>query len=218
MKRSILLFIVVLFYMCNNESNRKPLTQSGLIESKIAAPSGSGNQKIMLMSEINKIANARVDTDSTTTAFMKVFDSTAMSLSTHFFLSNDQNLLLEEIQKTIFSKWKIQYCSADTDSRYSIPGCVFKRKKGSAVGITLLYLLFAEKLDLPLHAAKIGNHHFMVFNNGKMKFNIEPSKNGTITPDSWYLENATDSIPGKQIHLMNNDEFIKTYRQIVCSK
>jgi hypothetical protein len=214
-KRLFILPVIFLICVCDKDLGQKSTSQSGLIESKIAVPGGGANQKLMLLSEINKIDNSLVNSDSTTAVFMKTFDSTVMCLSTRFFVNSDHNQLLQEIKKTIFTKWKIQYCSSEQDYRYCVPGCVLNGKKGSAAGITFLYLLFADRLDLPLHAIKVGSHWFVRYDNGKIKYNIEPSKSGDIFPDSWYIENYAVQISDKHFYIMKNDDVISEYRQII---
>jgi len=68
-----------------------------------------------------------------------------------------------------------------------LPSDVIDRKQGYCVGIAALYLLVAERLDLPIHAVATPSHVFLRFDDGAARINIETLQGGASVPDEQYI-------------------------------
>jgi regulator of sirC expression with transglutaminase-like and TPR domain len=66
---------------------------------------------------------------------------------------------------------------------------VLDRKHGSCLGLSLLYLLMSEDLDLPIDGVVVPNHFFVRYNDGKKQWNIEATQEGTILGQDYYVRN-----------------------------
>jgi len=67
-----------------------------------------------------------------------------------------------------------------TGPEYGMIDLVLKEKKGNCLGLVSLYLMIADKLNLPIEAQTISSHILLVYDDGKTKFYIETTTLGTI--------------------------------------
>lgn len=74
----------------------------------------------------------------------------------------------------------------DTTLASSIPTYVLARKRGSCLGLVLLYLGLGQRLDLPLHPVFLPGHVFVRYGEGTGARNIETLRSGIARPDSFY--------------------------------
>jgi len=68
-----------------------------------------------------------------------------------------------------------------------LPSRVIERKRGYCVGIAALYLVLAERLDLPIYAAATPTHVFLRYDDGASRINIETLQRGASVPDQQYV-------------------------------
>ena len=68
-----------------------------------------------------------------------------------------------------------------------LPSRVFARRQGYCVGIAALYLLVAERLDLPMYAVATPSHVFLRYDDGTVRINIETLQGGANIPDEQYI-------------------------------
>jgi regulator of sirC expression with transglutaminase-like and TPR domain len=73
------------------------------------------------------------------------------------------------------------------DLRNLIPSSVLERRTGYCVGVAALYLLVAERLDLPLHAVATPSHVFVRWESDSARVNIETLQGGAEIPDEQYM-------------------------------
>ncbi|MBD3322252.1 MAG: tetratricopeptide repeat protein [Chitinivibrionales bacterium] len=88
----------------------------------------------------------------------------------------------------IYLKWGIGFDSNRTDIRSLLPHTILRKKKGSCLGVSLLFLILAEQLDIPLHGVIIPTHFFVRYDNGTTRFNLEPNRKGYVYTDTRYQE------------------------------
>jgi tetratricopeptide (TPR) repeat protein len=66
--------------------------------------------------------------------------------------------------------------------------CVLRDRVGNCLGLTLLYLAVAERLDLPIRAVETPEHVFVRWDDGTHRRNIELTAGGVEHPDDWYAD------------------------------
>jgi tetratricopeptide (TPR) repeat protein len=87
-----------------------------------------------------------------------------------------------------------------------------ERKQGYCVGIASLYLVVAERLDLPVFAVATPSHVFLRYDDGTTRINIETLQQGASIPDEQYIREQ--KIPERSVRrgvFMRNlttDEFL----------
>ncbi len=63
---------------------------------------------------------------------------------------------------------------------------LLESKRGYCMTLSLLYLILAERLDLPLYGVALPNHFFVRYESGETRINIEATEKGIEQPDSFY--------------------------------
>ncbi|MCZ6690374.1 MAG: PA14 domain-containing protein [Planctomycetota bacterium] len=76
---------------------------------------------------------------------------------------------------------------ADSSSLF-LPA-VLQRGSGSCLGLSSLALVVGERLGIPLHGVPVPNHYFVRFDDGKIRINIEMTRQGERLSDDWYVRN-----------------------------
>lgn len=188
-----LMSIGLLMCGCSEKASTGSLTQSKLSQ-KFAAgqPAAAEVVKpttVSLAIELSKLCNlVRTELgDSVVAAFSTTeIDKAALALSSRLFMVTDASLVLPALNKAIFHDAGIVF-DADRNRLSSLfPQTVLSSKRGSCLGISLVELLIAEKLDLPLHGIIVPGHFFVRYDNGTVRQNIDPMKSGESLTDAWY--------------------------------
>lgn len=96
--------------------------------------------------------------------------------------------IIKEINRYIFEELKIVPVPERESFRFLFPQLVYKFKKGNCLGLSLLYLLIGERVDLPFYAVIVPGHLFVRYDDGENIINIEPLKKGESKLDNWYIE------------------------------
>ncbi len=65
---------------------------------------------------------------------------------------------------------------------------LLENRRGYCMNLSLLYLILAERLDLPLHGVALPNHFFVRFEKDGVRINIEATERGVRHPDSFYRQ------------------------------
>lgn len=95
--------------------------------------------------------------------------------------------------------------------RYTLPG-VLKGGEDACVLYTFVYLVLAERLDLPLRAVTVPKHVFVRYHSSAEKLNIETTRDGVLASDADYI--AKQKIPrrsvaaGSHMRSLSNREFL----------
>jgi len=63
---------------------------------------------------------------------------------------------------------------------------MLKSKRGYCMNLSLLYLIIADRLEVPLYGVPLPNHFFVRYKSGDTSINIEATDSGYTIPDSYY--------------------------------
>ncbi|NLL14049.1 MAG: tetratricopeptide repeat protein [Fibrobacter sp.] len=113
-------------------------------------------------------------------------DSAAKVILSEKELYGDTFKKLDRLKKLIFNEWKISFQDAPNKLQSIFPHQAFNARQGSCLSISLIFLLLAEKLDLPLYGVLAPGHFFIRYDDGKIRLNIETLRKGEFMSDSWY--------------------------------
>ncbi len=69
---------------------------------------------------------------------------------------------------------------------------VLDRRKGNCVGMSILFLALAERLELPLFGVNVPDHIFIRYDDGETKINIETGHEGISLNDSFYIAHSLE--------------------------
>ena len=118
----------------------------------------------------------------------RMIDSAVLYLSSRLFMVTDAEAIVREMNALIFDKWGITFIDDRNNSDYLFPHNVLQKRQGSCVGISLLYLLVAEKNGTPLFGVLVPGHFYERFDDGKSVINIEMMRHGEDMPNRWYRQ------------------------------
>jgi len=104
---------------------------------------------------------------------------------------------VEALNRLVFGRLNIRASADLKDPCNLLPSRVLARKQGYCVGIAALYLLLAERLDLPIYAVATPSHVFLRYDDGSARINIETLQGGANMPDDQYI--SEQKIPEESI-------------------
>lgn len=174
--------ILVAFLYCDKDIRNIKITEKQELtdELKLSA------QIELLRVELNS-ASQDLSLDSLD-EFSAALDSAADRIRGMIVESKDPREIIRELNEIIFRKWNITFDSKADKFENLFPHLVYTNRRGSCVGISLLYLLTGEKAGLPLYGVVVPGHFFVRYDDNVSRFNIETMKKGSMMSNSWYLE------------------------------
>ena len=121
-------------------------------------------------------------------AFYTTVDKTGDSLFKALGLDAQGPQGAQAIIRQVYDRWEIGFDACDTCVETLLPEQVYMKKKGACLGVSLIILLLAEKLECPIHGVLLPGHFYCRFDNATDRFNIEPNKSGCNHPDDYYWQ------------------------------
>jgi regulator of sirC expression with transglutaminase-like and TPR domain len=118
--------------------------------------------------------------------FNNIIDSTAGAINTSLRDKKNRQTTLDSIRSVVYQSWKIRFDPADTLIETLLPHLVFRNRKGACLGVSLIILMLAEKLNCPVYGVILPEHLFCRYDDGVRRINIEPNKEGCAHPDEYY--------------------------------
>jgi tetratricopeptide (TPR) repeat protein len=121
-------------------------------------------------------------------AFYKYIDATGDSLLSALGNSAAGPAGARAIIDLVYKTWNIGFDPRDTLVETLLPELVYSHKKGACLGVSLIILMLAEKIKCPIHGVMLPGHFFCRFDDGAVRFNIEPNKSGFEHSDDYYRQ------------------------------
>jgi len=90
------------------------------------------------------------------------------------------------LKDIIFSIRSVSFDSSSLDIYNLFPHTVWKNRRGSCLGTSLLMLIVAEKMELPVYPVLLPGHLFLRYVDGDTSINMEPNRRGYTYSDSAY--------------------------------
>lgn len=193
-KIAFTLLLLIVGSMCSKGSNpREAQTEYSALQSQLEDSDSLVQESYLLSSEIKKIISKVKEIgldslDNHNPQFWTTLDSVSLSLSTKLFMVTDHNKIISTINEFLFTKQKLAFLRDRNDIRGLFPSFFDSTKAGSCVGLSLYYLMIAEKIGLPIHGVLVPGHFFVRYEQDTIKVNIETIKQGSIMSDEWYFE------------------------------
>lgn len=128
--------------------------------------------------------------------FYHQLDSAAQVILSDEVIKNDPQKQIDEMRRWVFSVWQLKFTHNQNDIQSILPHLVFNKKSGSCLGLSLTFLLLAEKTNIPLFGVLAPGHFFVRYDNGTFRCNIETLRNGECMSETWYKNRyqITDSV------------------------
>lgn len=215
MKNAIYLqFLLILLFMvsgCGNDAPEEPGEQLTGEQKKLSevmqAASDDNDVEKPLSLVVRELFDEWMRHDTSISAaiverFSGRLDSAVLLLSSSLFMETDPEKISVELNKLVFTTWGIEFDPDRNNARSLFPYSVLELQQGSCVGMSLLYLLIAEKCDWPIYAVLAPSHMFIRFDNGSIQRNIETLRKGEAMSREWYVEKY--SIRDSSIYPLTN--------------
>lgn len=90
------------------------------------------------------------------------------------------------ITSILYERWDISFDPNQDDLLSLLPQTVVERKQGSCLGVSLLYLLIAQRLQVPLFGVVLPGHFFVRYDDTTTRINCEPNRKGFPYTDERY--------------------------------
>ena len=131
-------------------------------------------------------------------------DLMALEIAAHLSPRATDLEKIEAINDFIFYQMRYRFPPHSLYSKhidtYTFLPSVMDSRKGVCLGVSILYLCLAQRLDLHLEAVTPPGHIFVRYNPGKIKeINIETTARGINLPTSTFLSLETKTLPVRDI-------------------
>jgi len=115
----------------------------------------------------------------------------------------DEGQVVDAFRRILLTEEGFVYDKSPSDPGNYLLETVLARKKGNCLGLSMLYLSIADRLDLPFRGAYVPSHCFVRYEGKTVRRNVEFAEGGAswedqryrrefrIPPDSPYLHSLT---------------------------
>jgi regulator of sirC expression with transglutaminase-like and TPR domain len=121
-------------------------------------------------------------------AFFRTLDSTGEAIRLSPSFRRGASAARTAILDVVYKTWNIGFDSTDTSLETLLPDRVYRARKGSCLGVSLIILILAEKTGCPIYGVMLPGHFYCRYNDGKERVNIEPNRSGCNHDDAYYRE------------------------------
>jgi len=169
--------ITLLFSACSTDTHEKNtigVRTAASLDDTLSLQNACGVISVRLCSLLH------TGDTSSLVLFNHTLDSTAGAIK------KNAKKMLDSILNVVYGSWKIRFDPADTVIETLLPHLVFQNRKGACLGVSLIILMLAEKLNCPVYGVMLPGHFFCRYDDGKRRINIEPNKDGYTHPDDYY--------------------------------
>lgn len=94
---------------------------------------------------------------------------------------------IEVINKYLFDEIGFRSVKDANDANDLFLHNVLDKKRGYCLSLSVLYLAIGERLGLPLYGVVVPGHFFVRYDDGRVRFNIEPTSKGGYATDESYI-------------------------------
>jgi len=125
-----------------------------------------------------------------------------ISKPTIFYKRGNPRRAIQVINNYLFGEKG--FTGVDDESAFLL-NKVIEKKKGSCLGLSILYLSLAQRLNLSIYLVTAPKHYFVRYDNGKYRQNIETRMRGLDLPDFHYQIsfNVPEGTIPKGVYLRN---------------
>jgi regulator of sirC expression with transglutaminase-like and TPR domain len=168
------LFFIMLFIHCsvNKQKSDKDATESGSVP-------------VLIKSQLENLSHIlTIDgNDSILAAFNRAEELLCKRLQGLSPLE-----IIDSVCKEYFVNQQITFIDSSNELRYIYPHFVYKNKRGTCLGLSLLLLSISEKMKLPVFGVLVPRHIFVRFDSDSVERNIETLRKGESMSFEWYCK------------------------------
>lgn len=141
--------------------------------------------------------------DQDVCTYEAMLDLMALQIKARLGPSSTPETKIQEINRLIFHEMNVRFPPQDLYEKqideYTFLSSVLDRKQGVCLGVSILYLALAQRLDLPLQILTPPGHIFLRYAGSGGTLNIETTARGVDLPDEVYLGVNTRRLQGRTL-------------------
>ena len=115
--------------------------------------------------------------------------------------SVDDPGVISAMTRVLFEEEKFVYDLATGNPDNYLLDRVLAWKRGNCLGMTVVYLALAERLDIPLGSVYVPSHCFVRYEGNGARINVETAMGGAERKDEWYA---------RKYHLKEGSPYLRT--------
>ncbi|MBD3393005.1 MAG: tetratricopeptide repeat protein [Chitinivibrionales bacterium] len=140
-------------------------------------------------------------------SFFVMLRHTADSLRNRAEAGHRGDACADALIHQIYHTWGITFDPDQDDLLSLLPHTVVERRKGSCLGVSLLFLMLAEQIGCPLHGVLLPGHFLVRCELDSTHRNIEPNLAGYCHPDAYYRKRyGIEGHPWYTMEALNTQE------------
>lgn len=124
---------------------------------------------------------------------------------------SDPRSTVSALNRFLFVEEGFEYDPDAGNPENYLAGRVLSRKRGNCLGLTMLYLAIAERLDIPLRGAYVPRHSFIRYEGEGIRINIETAENGAERTDERYAQDFGLAKGRPYLRTLGKKEFLGVY-------
>ena len=115
--------------------------------------------------------------------------------------SVDDPGVISAMTRVLFEEEKFVYDLATGNPDNYLLDRVLAWKRGNCLGMTVVFLALAERLDIPLGSVYVPSHCFVRYEGNGARINVETAMGGAERKDEWYA---------RKYHLKEGSPYLRT--------
>ena len=115
------------------------------------------------------------------------------------------------LSRFLFVEEGFVYDPAAGNPENYLPDHVLSRKRGNCLGLTMLYLVLAERLGIPLQGSYVPSHSFVRYEGQGGRINIETAEKGVERADEQYARDFLLAKDRPYLRTLGKKEMIGVY-------
>jgi len=161
------------------------------VRDRLSAIPATAEQKIDLaqaMLLVSRDWDTQADTD------LSLIDRLAGEVRQNIASAADPQSIVDSLRHTIHVKWGFHFTEQVDPQGFplapeeSFLHGLLQTRRGYCMTLSLLYLIIADRLELPLYGVALPNHFFVRFESSGYRVNIETTQDGKSLPDDFYYQ------------------------------
>ena len=121
--------------------------------------------------------------------------------------------VISAMTRVLFEEEKFVYDPGTGNPENYLLDRVLARRRGNCLGMTVVYLALAERLEIPLGSVYVPSHCFVRFEENGTRINVETGMKGAERQDEWYARKYGLKEGNPYLRTLGKREMIGVYLQ-----
>ncbi|HEX2709328.1 MAG TPA: transglutaminase family protein, partial [Candidatus Deferrimicrobium sp.] len=123
----------------------------------------------------------------------------------------DEVQVVDAFRRILLTEEGFAYDKSPSDPGNYLLETVLARKKGNCLGLSMLYLSLADRLDLPFRGAYVPSHCFVRYEGKTIRRNVEFAEGGAPWEDERYRMKFRIPLDSPYLHSLTPAEMLGVF-------